>query len=106
MQYINIAEDIHRKSTGKLYLEKGKLFGKEVSILRDTGCTIIGCNKKLIKRDQITDRRYKLKLIDGTVLDYPTAYIEIDTKYVKGVVLAALFDDPVADLIIGNVGGK
>ena len=104
VHYINIAEDIERKSTGVLYLERGKLGGKEVSVLRDTGCTIIGCRKSLVNRHQITNTIYKLRLIDGAVIEYPTAYIEIDTQYVKGVVLAALFDDPVADLIIGNVG--
>ena len=44
-------------------------------------------------------------LIDGTVRRYPTAIVELDTPYLSGRVQALCMDDPVHDVIIGNVPG-
>jgi hypothetical protein len=106
MQFVGSAEDIVNNSTGRLKIEKCLLFGKEVSLLRDTGCTIVGCRKSLVPRECITDRKFPIKIIDGTINIYETGYIDIDTPYVKGRFLAALFEDPVTDIILGNVTEK
>ena len=44
-------------------------------------------------------------LIDGTVKRFPTAIVELDTPYLSGRVQALCMDDPVHDVIIGNVPG-
>jgi len=44
-------------------------------------------------------------LIDGTVKRFPTAIVELDTSYLSGRVQALCVDDPVHDVIIGNVPG-
>ncbi|XP_055866617.1 uncharacterized protein LOC129922855 isoform X1 [Biomphalaria glabrata] len=46
---------------------------------------------------------YKLKLVDGTVRDYPLACVSIESDYIVGKYVVACFKDPVADLILGNV---
>ncbi|XP_055899833.1 uncharacterized protein LOC129928659 [Biomphalaria glabrata] len=46
---------------------------------------------------------YKLKLVDGTVKDYPLACVSIESDYIVGKYVVACFKDPVADLILGNV---
>ncbi|XP_059154774.1 uncharacterized protein LOC131940167 [Physella acuta] len=45
-----------------------------------------------------------LRLIDGQTRQYPTAFVDVETSYLRGTFVAALFDNPVADLIVGNVG--
>lgn len=103
MQFFNNIEVLRQKSVGCLNLEVGQLFGKRATVLRDTGCTIIGCRKDLVPLENRTKQKYTLKLIDGDLRIYETAYVDLDTPYLSGRYLAALFEDPVADLIIGNL---
>ena len=97
-------ENIHKKSLGTLKFSKGLLFDKKVSVLRDSGCSIVGCRKSLVPPNNYSQEKFTLKLIDGTIRQFPTAQVQIKTPYITGTFLAALFDDPVADVIIGNVG--
>ena len=101
---IETRENIRKKSLGKLQFSEGLLFNKQVSVLRDSGCSIIGCRKSLVPPNNYSQEKFALKLIDGTVRQFPTAHVHIETPYLRGTFLAALFDDPVADVIIGNVG--
>ena len=99
-------KSLRDKSIGKLYFEKAKLNGKEVLLLRDSGSSVIGVRNSLVKQaDRITGT-YKLKLIDGTVREYPMACVYIESAYITGKYVVACFEDPVADLIIGNIEGK
>ena len=75
----------------------------KISVLRDTGCSIIGVRESLVREDQKLKSLYTLKLVDGQVNKYPMAQIDINTPFLKGIYFAAMFKDPVADLIIGNV---
>ena len=84
---------------------KGKLFGKEVNVLRDTGCTAIVVKKDLVPDDRLTGRMISCVLIDGTVRRTPTALIDIDTPYYMGQVEAICMKKPMFDLIIGNIQG-
>ena len=96
-------EEIRNRSVGSLNFESGYLDNKLVSILRDTGCSILGVRKSLVKDKQKIKGHYTLKLVDGQTFKYPLAYINLNTPYIKGTYVAAMFDDPVADIIIGNV---
>lgn len=101
---IETKESIRNKSVGKLQFSEGLLFDKEVTVLRDSGCSIIGCRKSLVPHSNYSQEKFALKLIDGTVRQFPTAHVHIKTPYLTGTFLAALFENPVADVIIGNVG--
>jgi hypothetical protein len=90
---------------GKINLEVGKLNGKTASVLRDTGCSIIGCRASLVEKTRQLPHCITLRLIDGQTRQYPTAFVDVETSYLRGTFVAALFDNPVADLIVGNVGG-
>ena len=41
--------------------------------------------------------------MDGQIYRYPVACISINTPFLTGTYVAAMFEDPVADVIIGNV---
>jgi len=44
-------------------------------------------------------------LIDGIVKLYPTAMVELDTPYFSGKTKGLYMDNPVQDIIIGNIPG-
>ena len=44
-------------------------------------------------------------LIDGVVKRFPTAFVRINTPYYKGTVKALCMENPVQELIVGNVPG-
>ena len=44
-------------------------------------------------------------LIDGVIKRYPTAVVELKTPYCTGTVKALCMENPVQNIIIGNVSG-
>ena len=73
--------------------------------MRDSGAT--GC---IIKQDLVIPRQYtgeKIDLIkiDGTEVVVPAAEIDVDTPFFQGKVKAAVLEQPIYDLIIGNIPG-
>ena len=44
-------------------------------------------------------------LIDGIVKRYPTAMVELDTPYFSGRTKVLCMDNPVQNIIIGNIPG-
>ena len=44
-------------------------------------------------------------VIDGVVKRFLTAIVKIDTPYYKGTVKALCMENPVQELIVGNVSG-
>ena len=43
--------------------------------------------------------------LEGAVESFPLAAVEIDTPFFSGSLLCCVIDDPVADLMLGNVEG-
>ena len=83
----------------------GKLFDKEVSVLRDTGCSIVVVKKDLVPDEALTGKVIACVLIDGTVRRMPTAMIEMDTRFYEGKIEAVCMRRAIYDLIVGNVAG-
>jgi hypothetical protein len=83
----------------------GKLEGRMVTVLRDTGSVVIACRKDLVARDRWTREWITIKTADGDKKRVPGAVVNIETPYLTGEFFAVLLDDPPAELIIGNVGG-
>ena len=44
-------------------------------------------------------------LIDGVIKRFPTATVEIDTPFYKGCAKVLCMDNPVQEVIIGNIPG-
>ena len=53
----------------------------EVRVLRDTGCELAAVGKDLVSEDQMLDKRFVMKTIDGQARIVPAALIHIDTPY-------------------------
>lgn len=85
-----------------LKIGNGKVNSKEASVLRDTGCTSILMTEKLIKEEDLTGGVREVTLANGCVMECPEVWIEVDTNYVKGKVLAIVMNTLFADLIVGN----
>jgi hypothetical protein len=63
---------------------RGTVFGQDVSVLRDKGCSTI-----VVREDRFTGRRTTCILIDGTARRSPVASIDIVTHTdFKGTVKA------------------
>jgi hypothetical protein len=83
----------------------GKVFGKDVTVLRDTGCTAIVVKRDLVPKGKLTGRTIDCVRIDGTVRKTPTALIDVDTLYYTGQIEAICMRNPMFGLIMGNVPG-
>ena len=81
----------------------GILNGKEVSVLRDSGCSTAVVRKDLVLDCQMTGKIQRCILIDGTVKDAPVARIWVSSPYYTGNVDALCMPEPVFDLILGNI---
>ena len=73
--------------------------------MRDTGSTTCVVKKSLVKPEQMTGSYELCRLIDGVVKRYPTAMVELDTPYFIGKTKVLCMDDPVQDIVIGNIPG-
>ena len=83
----------------------GLMGNQSVSVLRDTGCSTVVVKRELVDDEQMTGGTETCILIDGTVRRTPVAEIEIETSYYTGKVKAVGIENPLYDVIIGNVPG-
>jgi len=83
----------------------GSVNNTETMVLRDTGSTTCVVRSSLIKPEQMTGSYELCMLIDGVVKRYPTAVVELDTLYYRGITEVLCMETPVQDIIIGNIPG-
>ena len=100
-----IADGCQNNSALHMPVKSGLFSGKEVSVLRDTGCSTIVVRESLVPPEMLTGEKKMCVLIDGTVRRNPVAQIEIDTPYFTGSVKAVCMKNPLYDIIVGNVDG-
>ena len=84
---------------------RGRINDVDVDVMRDSGSTSYVVRLDLVRETQKTGTTSLCMLIDSTVRRYPTAIVELDTPYLCSPVQALRMDDPVHDVIIGNVPG-
>jgi len=77
----------------------------EVLRERDTGSTTCVVKRSLVEAEQMTGSHELCMLIDGVVKRFPTAIVKIDTPYYKGTVKPLCMENPVQELVVGNVSG-
>ncbi|XP_033758666.1 uncharacterized protein LOC117340982 [Pecten maximus] len=83
----------------------GFVNGREVKVLRDTGCCGIVVQRQLVKDSQLLDMTQTLRLVDGTERQVPVANVVVHTPYFSGVTNVWCMDNPLYSVIIGNVPG-
>jgi len=93
------------KMNAKMPVTDGKLEGKDVTVLTDTGCSTIVVKRKLVSDDKLTGKMVVCVMIDGTARRYPEARVDIETQYLSGTVNAVCMAKPLYDVIVENVEG-
>ena len=86
-------------------LATGKMGENEVEVLRDTGCNGVIVRRELVKKDDFTGSMGYVMAIDRTLKEAPIAEIKVNTPYYTGVTQAICLQDPLFDLVIGNIRG-
>lgn len=84
---------------------EGKIGETKVKVLRDTGCSGVVVRKDLVDKSKLTGERQTCMLADGSRIKVPMALLDIDTTYFVGQVEAWCMDNPIYDLIVGNIEG-
>ena len=84
----------------------GTVNGKEVRVLRDTGCTGVVVRRSLVSDGQMLNKQSGVTLINNYKQRCPVARINIDCPFFRGTTDALCIDDPAHDLVIGNIEGS
>ena len=84
----------------------GIVNGKEIRVLRDTGCTGVVVRRSLVSDGQMLNKQSGVTLINNYKQRCPMARINIDCPFFRGSTDALCIDDPAHDLVIGNIEGS
>ena len=84
----------------------GTVNGKEVRVLRDTGCTGVVVRRSLVSDGQMLNKQSGVTLINNYKQRCPVARITINCPFFRGTTDALCIDDPAHDLVIGNIEGS
>ena len=103
----------HKDSKGTCHFPRSRLptaigtvNGKEVRVLRDTGCTGVVVRRSLVSDGQMLNKQSGVTLINNYKQRCPMARINIDSPFFRGTTDALCIDDPAHDLVIGNIEGS
>ena len=80
--------------------------GKEVRVLRDTGCTGVVVRRSLVSDGQMLTKQSGVTLINNYKQSCPKARITINCPFFRGTTDALCIDDSAHDLVIGNIEGS
>ena len=83
----------------------GLLEQQSVRVLRDTGCSAVIVRGSLVSETKLTGQEARYVLIDGTIRRAPVAQVFLDTPYFTGVTDAVCMENPLYDIIVGNIPG-
>ena len=92
-------------SNHRMPVKDGYIRNEKVSVLRDSGCNSAIIKKSLVLAEQYRSSKQKCILADGTVREFPVAEVQVDTPYFTGKVEVLCMDNPVYDLVLGNIKG-
>lgn len=91
--------------SSRMPVTEGVVSGKTATVLRDSGCSGVVVGKSLVPEGAWTKETQQCVLLDGTVREVPIAELNVDTPYYIGTVRAMVMDNPLYDLVIGNIPG-
>ena len=95
-----------QSNDGQTYVGVGKLNGRPLKVLRDTGCTGMIVDRALVPDVLvIPGSSGSLQMVDHTLIDVPLANVYLDSPYYKGHCRVMFVSSPVYPVIIGNVRG-
>ena len=82
---------------------KGKANNKDVTVLRDTGCTSAVARRSIVSESQLTGKTIRYISVDKTTRSAPEGIIDLECPMYTGKLKAILLDDPLCDIILGNL---
>ena len=94
---------VNEQPSGKLDLELGEVNGSKCSVLRDTGATICGVRKRHVLSSQYIPGKVACRTFGGEIHEYLKAKVKVTTPYYSGELICCVLENPVADIIIGNI---
>ncbi|GFS18753.1 hypothetical protein ElyMa_005014900 [Elysia marginata] len=90
---------------GKLVFENATVNGISCNLLRDSGCDTIAVSRSLVPPASFTGRSLRVRTFCCRERSFPTAVVDLKSPYFSGGVEACVLDNPVADVILGNIKG-
>ena len=84
----------------------GTINGKEIRVLRDTGCTGVVVRRSLVSDGQMLNKQSGVTFINNYKQRCPVARINVDCPFFRGSTDALCIEDPAHDLVIGNIEGS
>ena len=76
-----------------------------MEVLRGTGCSGVIIKTELVDETDFTGEMGHTMTVDHTIKRAPMAKVEVDTPFFVGTVEVLCLQDPLFDVIIGNVPG-
>ena len=89
----------------RLPFMKGRVEETDVQVLGDTGCNGVIVKCDLVPHRCFTGSRQRIILMDRSVIEVPVAKVRVDTPVFCGEVYALCVQNPVCEVIIGNIPG-
>ncbi|KAH7948364.1 hypothetical protein HPB52_020849 [Rhipicephalus sanguineus] len=84
----------------------GRLEGNLVTVLRDTGCSTVVVKRSLVPDAKLTGNTRIIRLLDRSEKCLPEADVFIDSPFFRGVARAVCMENPLYDVILGNIKGR
>ena len=84
-------------------ISRGRVNGEDILVMRDTGFSMAAVKAKYVLPGQYLDEYGELLLMDSTPRRYQKARVHVDTIFYSGELVAFVVENPVVDLIFGNV---
>ncbi|GFS23681.1 reverse transcriptase [Elysia marginata] len=97
--------DQEKTKSLRLPILTGEIGGREVDVMRDTGCEGVVVRRQLVDAGHLTGECCLLLRIDNTALLAERAVINLRTPFLIGEVKALCIPDAICDVIVGNVDG-
>ncbi|XP_052692422.1 uncharacterized protein LOC128170699 isoform X2 [Crassostrea angulata] len=101
---MTMSSSCQKNSSFNMPLSAGYVNNVPVTVLRDTGCSgIVVKMSKIQEENLIVGKKQTCILADGSKVSVPIAKVSIDTPFLKGQYEVWCMENPVYDLIVGNV---
>ncbi|XP_037508775.2 uncharacterized protein LOC119385403 [Rhipicephalus sanguineus] len=84
---------------------EGEVQRRKATVLRDTGANTVLVRSSLVAPENLTGQVKPVMFVDRTIKYMPEARIRISTPFFTGLVTAKCVEDPLYDLVVGNVPG-
>ena len=81
----------------------GLIGGKQVNVLRDSGCNGVLVKWQFVKKNEYTGKYGTMTLADKSIRKFPIAKVYIESRFFSGKITALCLDDAMYDVIIGNI---